>query len=179
MSQIHKLRIILDSSEDVFRDIDIAADSTLMELHASILGAFGIEDGEMASFYHTDEEWGQGEEIPMLDMGESPDAASMHQIHVEDLLVRNGDRLLYVYDYLNMWTFFVEFVQVFDGESGVEYPIVSLTYGDTPKEAPSKDFGGADTPKGGGLFGGAFDEEEDPDGDEYDGDFHESDDIWS
>lgn len=178
MTAIHKLRVILDTKEDIFRDIDVPAESTLEQLHLAVLSAFNIADGEMASFYHTDENWTQGEEIPMLDMGNHPDAAAMHQIHVEDLLVRNGDRMLYVYDYLNMWTFFVEFIQIIEAEEGVEYPHVSLTYGEAPKEAPTKDFGGTSA-SGGGLFGGAFDEEDEDGDDEYDGDFHESDDVWS
>lgn len=177
MSTIHKLRVILDTKEDIFRDIDVPADHTLEQLHTAVLNAFGIEDGEMASFFHTDENWAQGEEIPMVDMGGHPDAASMAQVHVEDLLVRPADRLLYVYDYLNMWTFFVEFVTTFDAVAGEEYPSVSLTYGDTPKEAPSKDFGGDTGKSGSGLFGGAFDEDENDD-EEYDGDFHEGEGMW-
>ncbi|KAB2814886.1 IS1096 element passenger TnpR family protein [Phaeocystidibacter luteus] len=176
MTAIHKLRVILDTEEDIFRDIDILADQTLLQLHEAILGAFGIADGEMASYYHTDEEWAQGEEIPMVDMGNNPDAAAMHQIHVEDLLVRSGDRLLYVYDYLNMWTFFIEFVQTLDPTEGTTYPTVSLSYGDAPKEAPSKDFGETTGSKNSGLFGGAFDEEEGED--EYDGDLHEGEGMW-
>lgn len=173
MSNIHKLRVILDTKEDIFRDLDVPADFTLMQLHSTLLSAFGIAEGEMASFYHTDENWSQGEEIPMLDMG-TPDSASMQQVHVEDLLVRPADRLLYVYDYLNMWTFFVEFVTVFEG-SEEEYPTVSLSYGETPKEAPSKDFGG-EPERSSGLFGGAFDEEDEDE--EYDGDFHEGEGMW-
>lgn len=173
MSAIHKLRVILDTEEDIFRDIDIQAENTLMELHASVLKAFGIADGEMASFYHTDDNWTQGEEIPMLDMGGHPDTASMNQVHIEDLLAKPGDRLLYVYDYLNMWTFFIEFVQHAEAEDGIEYPNVSLEFGEAPKEAPTKDFGGSDSPsKSGGLFGGAFDDDEEEDED-YDGDFSE------
>lgn len=171
MSAIHKLRVILDTEEDIFRDIETPADHTLAGLHAAILSAFSIQDGEMASFYHTDDNWVQGEEIPMLDMGGNPDAAEMNQVHVEDLLAKPGDRLLYVYDYLNMWTFFVEFVQMLESEEGIEYPHVSLEFGEAPKEAPSKDFG-ATTGSGGGLFGGAFDEEDEEDED-YDGGLEE------
>lgn len=177
MSTIHKLRVILDTEEDIFRDIDIPADADLSTLHTAILNAFDIEDGEMASFYHTDENWAQGEEIPMVDMGGHPDAAAMHQVHVEDLLVKNGDRLLYVYDYLNMWTFFVEFIQVFVAEEGKDYPSVSLTYGNAPAEAPTKDFGAAGSEGSRSLFGGAFDEEDD-ESEEYDGDFHEGEGMW-
>ncbi len=175
MSAIHKLRIILDTEDDIFRDVEMKADHTLSDLHEAILQAFKIDSGEMASFYHTDENWQQGEEIPMVDMGHHPDAAAMHQVHVEDLLVRGGDRLLYVYDFLHMWTFFVEFIQIIDTEAGTHYPNVSLSYGDTPKEAPTKNFEGGAAPSG-GLFGGAFDEDVDPES--YDGDLPEGEGMW-
>lgn len=177
---IHKLRVILDTNDDIFRDIDIHAEATLMNLHDAIIEAFGIDKGEMASFYHTDDTWTQGEEIPMVDMGANPDAAAMDQVHVEDLLVRPGDRLLYVYDFLSMWTFFVEYVEQFEGENDASYPVVSLSYGETPSEAPSKDFSGEEgnSKKGNGLFGNAFGDEEEEDED-YDGDFNEDVDLWS
>lgn len=166
MSTIHKLRTILDTREDIFRDIEISASSTLLVLHKAVLQAFGIDNGEMASFYHTDDEWAQGEEIPMVRMDEHPDQASMDQVHVEDLLAKPGDRLLYVYDYLNMWTFFVEFVSVSQAEDDIIYPHVSLKYGETPQSAPGKDFGGGSQGKSqSGLFGDAFDDESQDDDD--------------
>lgn len=176
MTAIHKLRVILDTEEDIFRDVEIAADNNLTDLNDAILDAFGIKSGEMASFYHTDENWAQGEEIPMVDMGHDPDSAAMHQVHVEDLLVRGGDRLLYVYDFLHMWTFFVEFIEAIEPQEGVTYPNVSLVFGETPDEAPTKDFGSAPNAGKSSLFGGAFDEEDEDDS--YDGDLPEGEGMW-
>ena len=51
MAQILRLRVILDTEEDVFRDIEIETDAPLMHLHFAVLDAFGWEAGEMASFF--------------------------------------------------------------------------------------------------------------------------------
>ena len=57
---IYKFRIVLDTLDDVFRDIEIEDDSTLEDLHNSITQAFGFDGTEMASFYLSDAEWNQG-----------------------------------------------------------------------------------------------------------------------
>ena len=65
---IYRLRVILDVREDVFRDIEIQGADTLEDLHNAIVQAFSLEGQEMASFYLSDEEWNQGEEISLFDM---------------------------------------------------------------------------------------------------------------
>jgi hypothetical protein len=68
MSEIVKLRVILDVEADVFRDVEIARDATLLALHEAILAAFGWAGDEMASFYRSNESWERGAEIPLLAM---------------------------------------------------------------------------------------------------------------
>ena len=65
---IYRLRVILDVEQDVFRDLEIEASASLDDLHLSITQAFGFLGNEMASFYRTNEEWVQGEELPLLDL---------------------------------------------------------------------------------------------------------------
>ena len=71
---IYRSRIILDTKEDVFRDIEINESSSLEELHNSIIKSFGFRN-EMASFYKTDNDWKQGDELPLNDFG--PETPSM------------------------------------------------------------------------------------------------------
>lgn len=176
MTTIHKLRIILDTEEDIFRDVEIAANDSLLHLHEAILSAFDIPQGEMASFYRTNDQWDQGEEIPIMSMEMEDHASHMEKTEISSLLNKSGDRLLYVYDFLNLWTFFVEFITSFPAQEGVDYPIVSLSYGKTPDSAPGKDFGGES--KGGGLFGGAFGNEEDEDDDFDPDELPDGEEMW-
>ena len=62
---IYKIRIIADTKEDIFRDIEIEKTFDLEELHLCIVNSFSLERGQMASFYKTDSEWTQGEEISL------------------------------------------------------------------------------------------------------------------
>ena len=57
----------------------LLVDSTinLEKLHLTIAKSFGFKGQEMASFYRTDEEWIQGEEIPLFNMEEISEVISM------------------------------------------------------------------------------------------------------
>ena len=103
---IYRLRVILDVKQDVFRDLEIEASASLDTLHLSITQAFGFLGNEMASFYRTNEEWVQGEELPLLDLG---DVDSRAQEPLNTFFDADHHKLIYVYDFFNLWTFFILF----------------------------------------------------------------------
>ncbi len=127
-----KFRVIIDTEQDVFRDIEIKSDETFFQLHQAILNAFQFGDGEMASFYVSDENWEKGLEIPLMDMGES--AVSMDNTTIHDMASSLGDKLLYVYDFMRMWIFYVEVMEIKEGSITEGNHQVVLTFGDAPKQ---------------------------------------------
>ena len=138
---IYRFRVILDAQEDVFRDIEIQAETTLEDFHNAITQAFGFEGSEMASFYTCDEEWNQDEEIALFDMNENgSDVRLMNETFLEDVLTRNSPKLIYVYDFLSMWTFFVELADIVENESGRSYPNLLFSFGELPETPPEKNF---------------------------------------
>ncbi len=138
---IYRFRIILDAKEDVFRDIEIDEENTLEELHNAITQAFGFEGQEMASFYISNEEWGQGEEIALFDVSEGVDSVRvMNETTINDVTNRDQTRLLYVYDFLSMWTFLVELADIAEADSNQTYPNLMFAHGEIPDEAPDKEF---------------------------------------
>ena len=46
---IYRFRIILDTEEDIFRDIEIEQSASFEDLHNSITQSFGFDGTEMAS----------------------------------------------------------------------------------------------------------------------------------
>ena len=62
----------------------------------------------------------------------------MGEVKVGELIRKTGQRMIYVYDFLRMWGFFVEMVSVADAEDGQDYPKVALALGEAPDEG-SKD----------------------------------------
>jgi len=90
---IYKLRIILDTKEDVIREIAIHQNNSLEDFHNAILNAFGFNGSEMASFYMTDDNWNQGEEIPLFNMSESGDALTMQHILLSEIIDTDKTKL--------------------------------------------------------------------------------------
>lgn len=58
-----------EKADEVYRDILIQEDKNLEDFHYAILDAYGLEEGEMASFYTCTENWEEGLEITLMDMG--------------------------------------------------------------------------------------------------------------
>jgi len=139
-----RLRVIVDIEEDVFRDIVIGRTAPLEDLHRGILAAFDFAEGEMASFFQSDEDWGRGREIPLMDMG-TDDAGnpfpSMRTTPLEEMASLANDRMVYVYDFLRMWCFYVEIIGLEEGESP-EYPLLAQEFGTAPDQFSKEvDFG--------------------------------------
>ena len=177
MEKTYVFRIILDTKEDIFRDIELLGSQSLMDLHKAILTNFGIAPGEMASFYASDDEWNQGDEVPMEDMGLATlTMGTMNMVTIEEWVDIVGKRSLYVYDFMLFWTFFVELISTNEVDFSTmvtnvsgDFPKVLYVYGINPDKAPSKDFGEGQESKSKGLFESAFDED-DEDGEDFDED---------
>ena len=152
---IYRLRIILDNDtkEDILRDVEIDKNSNLTDLHELILLSFNFSADQMASFYTVDEDWNQINEISLMNFDESTD--SMDFVLIANILNNQNTKLLYIYDFMNMWTFYVELIEEAKEINNIIYPRIILSIGDVPKKAPEKKFTSKD------------DEDEDLGEDEY------------
>lgn len=138
---IYKIRIILDTKDDIFRDIEIEEDVTLEEFHNTITQSFGFSGNEMASFFTCDSEWNQEEEIALFDMGElGTPARLMAKTHLNDVVTTANPKLIYVYDFFSMWTFFVELADTVEKEDGRSYPNLLFSFGELPDAPPETKF---------------------------------------
>jgi hypothetical protein len=140
---IYRFRIILDNDteDDIFRDIEIRNTDTLEDLHNAITQSFGFDGSEMASFYLSDNDWNQGEEISLFDVSDSLESVRlMHETTIESVTNEDNTKLIYVYDFLSMWTFLVELGEIVDEAEGADYPNLLFVHGQIPTEAPVKEF---------------------------------------
>ncbi|GGG57380.1 IS1096 element passenger TnpR family protein [Bizionia arctica] len=159
---IYRFRIILDHEDegDIFRDIEIRETDTLEDFHNTITQSFGFEGSEMASFYVSDDEWNQGEEISLFDMSEVANQVRlMRDTAVNEVTDDSKTRLIYIYDFLSMWTFLVELAEIVEEAEGADYPNLMFVHGQIPDEAPDK----------------AFESESFDDDDEFEDDFNPED----
>ena len=138
---VYKFRVILDAEEDIFRDIAILANDTLEDLHNAIFNSFGFDGMEVASFYTCDDTWNQEDEIPMFDAGDIPgEQKTMSDYSLSDILDKENTKIIYVYDFINMWTFLVELAAIEEISAGNTYPETIFSHGEMPAEAMEKHF---------------------------------------
>ncbi len=140
---IYRFRVILDHDEkdDIFRDIEIRKTDTLEDFHNSVTQSFGFDGTEMASFYISDDEWNQGEEISLFDLSEGINSVKlMNETVLEDVVDKTRTRLIYIYDFLSMWTFLIELAEIVEEAQGTDYPNLMYVHGQIPNEAPEKVF---------------------------------------
>ena len=159
---IYRMRAILDTETDVIRDFEIEATATLEELHDAVSQSFGFAGNEMASFYRSDENWVQREELPLVDMGAGVNPLNEKPLNI--VLSEDEKRLIYVYDFLNLWTFFVELMETAEKDHLKGYPSLIFSHGEVPETPPNKDFVALDG------FHNDLTEDEDSNDNEFDDD---------
>ena len=83
---------------------------------------------------------------------------------LEDNLDQHQTKIIYVYDFFNMWTFLVELAAIEEKVEGETYPSLLYSHGQLPLDAPDKSFEADD-------FGSDFEDDYDEDDlDMFDGD---------
>lgn len=137
IKQEYTFRVLVDTAEDedVFRDIAIEADAPFEQLHMAIQDAFGFDNSQMASFYMADEHWDRNQEIALMDVsaGESQ-VPLMANTPINQFINDEQKRALYVFDFLLMWTFFVELVKTEPVNPYMAYPMLMVEVGEAPNQ---------------------------------------------
>ncbi|WP_406684487.1 plasmid pRiA4b ORF-3 family protein [Seonamhaeicola sp. MEBiC1930] len=139
---IYRFRVILDNDteDDIFRDLEIRENDSLEDLHNIITQSFGFDGTEMASFYLSNDHWDQGEEISLFDLSEDASARLMNETPIDSVVHEAQTKLIYVYDFLNMWTFYVELAEIVEETEGHDYPNLMFVHGQIPDNAPERLF---------------------------------------
>ena len=127
------LRVIADTEDTVLKEIRIKGSASMMALHEHIYTHFGLQPGEMASFYYSNANWDQGDELPMFAMNEN--MPSMEARTVEEFFKASTNGL-YVYNFLDMNIFYLEVVKT-EEEEGFEKFVVLSSVGELPVKTDS------------------------------------------
>ena len=133
---VYKFRVVIDTKEDVFRDIEIKDSQTFEDLHGAIIAAYEFRGDQMTSFYMSDDSWEKGLEIGLMDMsfGEEAGPPTMKTAKLSSFVEEKNQKILYVYDFLKMWIFYIELIEEKEEEPDQLYPCLALSFGDAPSE---------------------------------------------
>ena len=135
---VYKIRVILDTKEDIFRDIEIKGKQTLWNLHLGIKSAFNLSGDELSTFNLLEEDGTVVKSVPLEDMSDDGDGEIMSDVYVDEAFEAAGDKAQFQYGLLDLWEFFCELVEVVEETKGVNYPITTYRFGNAPLKAPVK-----------------------------------------
>lgn len=131
--------ILSGEDEDFVREILIDAKSTFLDFHKAIQESVGYDQGQLASFFISDEEWGKGQEVTLMQMDETSESLLMHEQNLNEYIDEPKHRLIYTFDFFGNRGFFVEVLSVADRD--VKEPALVRAEGDAPEQILMDDFG--------------------------------------
>lgn len=132
---IYKFLIVSDEVDDFKRVIKIDSDATFKELNDAILDSVGYTHDQMTSFFICEDDWEKHTEVTLVDMGRDSDEDIwlMEKTRLSDLVEDEGQRLMYVFDYLTDRAFFMELRETIFGED-LDAPVCTKAVGDAPAQ---------------------------------------------
>ncbi len=135
---IYKFKIKFEDHTDFLREIALRADQTFEDFHQALLGNLGLDPGMLASFYLCDHRFRKLKEIRLTDTntvpGENRTPPLMQDALLKDYIDDPHQRLLFVYDSLNQWTFYIEMVKIQKADINTVYPAFTRREGGVPRE---------------------------------------------
>lgn len=140
---VYKIRTILDTKEDIFRDVEIKAKQNLWNLHLGIKNAFNLQGEELSTFHILENDGTVVKSIPLEDMSDDGDGEIMSDVYIDEAFGEVGDKVHFQYGLLDLWEFFCELIEMHDDKPVVNYPVTVFRFGNVPLKAPGKNMGGS------------------------------------
>ncbi len=141
---IYKFKVIFEDQEDFQREIELRADHTFEDFHQAILGNLGLDPGMSASFFICDHRFRKQKEIALVEPFERPQNVDdemadappplMSESSLKDFIDDPHQRLLFIYDPVNLWNFYIELIRIMPTSASVVYPRFSKVVGAVPRE---------------------------------------------
>ena len=116
---VYRFKLVSDEVSNFAREIEIDSDSSFLQLRNAILDSVDYTKDDIDSFFLCDDDWQRQEEITLEDMGSSSDCDIwlMEDTPVGELVEDEGQKLVFVFDYLTERSFFMELKEIIPGRS--------------------------------------------------------------
>ncbi len=137
---VYRFKLVSDEVSNFSREIEIDANSTFLQLRNAILDSVEYSKDDIDSFFLCDDEWQRQEEITLEDMGSSSDQDIwiMEDTALNELIEDEGQKLVFVFDYLTERSFFMEMKEALPGKTLSE-PICTVKRGKAPAQSVDMD----------------------------------------
>lgn len=132
---IFRFKLVSDEVSNFSREIEIDANATFLQLRNAILDSVDYSKDDIDSFFLCDDEWQRQEEITLEDMGSASDQDIwiMEDTPLNELIEDEGQKLVFVFDYMTERSFFMEMKEAIPGKNLAD-PICTMKKGKAPAQ---------------------------------------------
>lgn len=146
---VYRFRLTFEEQDDFAREIEVGSVQNFEDFHNAITENLGLDPNTLSSFFITDYRFRKKREISLIDMSPEERPETFDEEEEEKMLVMKEailsdyiddphQRLLYVYDYLNYWTFYLELLKIVPADPKESYPRIAKSLGEVPRELTAK-----------------------------------------
>ena len=158
---VYKFVVLSDEDESFVREFEFLDTHTLMDFNNQIQDELEFDKSQMASFFMATDNWEKEEEFTLFDMGTG--SSTMEVGVLEDIIFRKNQKLIYVFDFFNERSLFVEYTGEVKEIEGREYPSCTNSKGIAPKQVV---FGGTTRKLYNNIVVSDYEDEDEPEVDE-------------
>jgi len=139
---IYRFRVTFEDYEEVYREVDMPAKSTFLELHEAIQQSLGYKADVPSSFYVSNDQWKKGTEIAFLptESKAAKGVLRMEAIRLSRFIDDPHQKFYYTYNFDRPYDFQVELVRIVREEDGKPYPSIYRSVGEAPKSSNLADY---------------------------------------
>lgn len=132
---LYRITFLSDEKDNFKRVFEADSYATFLDLHKAILSSVGYPDDQMTSFFICNQSWEKEQEVTLAEMESSFefDNMTMADTHLEDLLVDEGQKLVYVFDPMFERCFMGKLTKIIPGRTADEVSCVE-SEGKAPKQ---------------------------------------------
>lgn len=137
---IYRFKIVSDEVSNFSREIEISSEASFLDLRDAILSSVGYTADDMSSFFICDDDWSKRQEITLVDMGSASDQDIwlMADTPLSEFIDDEGQKLIFVFDYLTERSFFMEMREVITGRA-LLVPVCTRKVGEPPAQSTNLD----------------------------------------
>lgn len=148
-----RFRITFEDNDSFMRDVELASSQTFEDFHNSIINDLKLDNNKGASFFLCDHRFRKQQEISLSeehkqttnedDISDEPAGEDslkqnrklvMKEHKLSELIDDPHQRLIYIFDVENNWTFYLELLKITPVNSSSDYPKIIKQAGGIPPE---------------------------------------------
>ena len=136
---IYKFKVLSEEDDKFFMDIEIESDQTFYDLHDFIQEELEYDSSLLATFFISTHNWQRKQEISLIEAEvKGVKTIAMDKAVLSTFMKDAHQKLIYLFDFINNRSFFIELMETKQDTSSRYYPICIDFGGEIPPQFGKK-----------------------------------------